>query len=99
MSDGYIRIFGDYYTSADTYQWILFKKVTRTSRGEGGNGEQYEDYETCGFYPSLGLLCASAMRKLARDGVASGELKSLREIVQRSQQIEEAIRGAIREDL
>ena len=90
-----IPIIGDFYAEVDAYQWILVRRMTRTKRGGDGAGETYEDFEQVSFHPSLSLLCKSALRILLLQGVSSGELKSLREVIKKSEEIERAILDAI----
>lgn len=92
---GRIHVFGDWYARADAYQWVLVRRVTRTRRRGEREGERYEDYEQVAYLPSLAALCKSVLRRSLLEGVRSGELRDLREVIKRSEQVERSIHDMV----
>ena len=86
-----IPIIGDYFAGADAYQFILLERMVRKSK----DGENYEDFEARGYYQTLSSLCKGVLRRVVLSGVCDGEIKSLREVLTKSEEIERAIEDAI----
>lgn len=90
-----IPIIGDYYAGTDAYQWILLKRIVRKIKRGENKGSPYEDFEACGYHASIASLCQSVLKKYLLDGVSGGELKSLREVIEKSEEIEREIQNAV----
>jgi uncharacterized protein (UPF0335 family) len=90
-----IHVYGDFYVDVDAYQWILKRKVDRESKQEGKAGEKYEDSVLEGFYPTIASVCSSVVKKLVREGVAQGDLKTLMEVIERADELERNITNAV----
>jgi hypothetical protein len=87
-----VPVIGNYYMTADQYGWVLVEALQRISKKDG---ETYEDFEVVGYYPTVASLCKAALRKCLLDGVGDGELKTLQEVIRKSEEIERTITDAI----
>lgn len=84
-----IHLIGDYYLSADKYQYILAKPVRRGAGRISMNGARY-----C---VTLQEAVATAANLALREGVASGEIASLQDAVTKMQRISDELKAAVSE--
>lgn len=75
--DSCVHIVGEYYMTADANQYVLIKRVVRTSREDMST---YDDVETVGYYASIQSLCKKAIQLCVREKIAGGEVATLREV-------------------
>jgi hypothetical protein len=73
-----IPILDSYYMTADANQYILVKEIIRQSRK---SDDTYKDSTILGYYGTIRALCDKVLKDSIRDGIQSGALRSLREIV------------------
>lgn len=73
-----VPILDSYYMTADANQYVLTKEIIRQSRK---SDDVYKDRTILGYYGTIRALCDKVIKDSIRDGIQSGALRSLREIV------------------
>lgn len=72
------HVIDDYYMSADANQYILTKRVTRTSRKDQS---QYDAINTLGYFGTVQALCKRIVSDHVRKKIILGEIPNLRAMV------------------
>jgi len=81
----YIPLVENFYYGADQNQYILFKKVRKEKcewKTRKPLGEYYDAYDIAGYYTNFSMLLKACVTQINRDGVESGEIKTLKEHIQ-----------------
>ena len=83
------HLIGDFYLSADKYQFILAKPVQRGAGRVSMNGARY-----C---VTLQEAVTTAANLALREGISSGEITSLQDAVTQMQRISYELKAAVSE--
>lgn len=77
-NDKHIHVLDNYYMTADANQFVLVKEVTRKKRQ---SEDTYTQSVIIGYYSTGQMLCKKLINDAIREGVQTGSIQSLREIV------------------
>lgn len=92
VNDNKIHILDNYYMTSDANQFVLIKEVTRKQRKTEAT---YTQFVTVGYYSSVQDLCKRLIKDATREGVQTGSLQSLRDIVSNIESLTERIEKII----
>ena len=82
-----LHLIGDYYLSADKYQYILAKPVQR-----GAGRVSMNDARYC---VTLQEAVTTAANLALREGISSGEVTSLQDAVTQMQHVSDELKAAV----
>lgn len=87
-----VHIISDYYMTADTNQYVLGKRITRTKKGDQTT---YDDFQPIGYFVTIQALLKKVIALCVRERINAGEIATLRQVADEIQMLTERVEQAV----